>query len=378
MALGGLSLAARSAVAQAGTGTVTGIIRDAETGVPVEGASVQVRGTLLTTVSNAQGQFILSGVPTAPHTLRYIAIGYAADSMPGLAVKAGESRTLDLVMHRTPLDLQEIVVTASRLSERRAETPASVAVLPFSEILARNVSTINHALEFVPGVTFNGPDQMDIRGSTGFARGVGSRVLMLLDGHPALSADGGEINFRALPVIDLARTEVVKGAYSALYGSNALGGVVNLITTPVDDRPTTAARAHFDAYDVPSNYAGTTGCSTRRASNCSTRAASGRWAPGPSSGTRAPTATRRMARTSIWMARVKFQALPDARRTSGTPSRSTPTRSRRNSSPGAPTAFRSRCRPSSSATTPGTRCSCPVPRSPRSRRRRRCSRSARS
>ena len=77
---------------------------------------------------------------------------------------------------------------------------------------------------------------------------------MLLDGHPALSADGGEINFRALPVIDLARTEVVKGAYSALYGSNALGGVVNLITTPVDDRPTTAARAHFDAYDVPSNY----------------------------------------------------------------------------------------------------------------------------
>ena len=60
--------------------------------------------------------------------------------MPGLTLQPGETRTLALTMHRTPLDLQEIIVTASRLSERRAETPASVAVLPFSEILARNVT----------------------------------------------------------------------------------------------------------------------------------------------------------------------------------------------------------------------------------------------
>ncbi len=109
----------------------------------------------------------------------------------------------------------------------------------------------------MPGVTFNGPDQMDIRGSTGFAKGVGSRVLMLLDGHPVLSADGGEIDFNSLPLIDLSRTEVVKGAYSAVYGSGALGGVVNLITQPLDERPTTAVRAHFDAYDTPSNYSWT-------------------------------------------------------------------------------------------------------------------------
>jgi iron complex outermembrane receptor protein len=247
--------------------------------------------------------------------------------MPGLALRP-ESRTLDLVMHRTPLDLQEIIVTASRLSERRAETPASVAVLPFSEILARNVSTINHALEFVPGVTFNGPDQMDIRGSTGFARGVGSRVLMLLDGHPALSADGGEINFRALPVIDLARTEVVKGAYSALYGSNALGGVVNLITTPVDDRPTTAARAHFDAYDVPSNYRwsdgllNSQGLESQHSRRLGPMGARAFWVPGHG-----------------WLhaewpepdvdGEGRSRRYPPPR-TSGTPSRCIPTRSRRN------------------------------------------------
>src|SRR5437762_937962 len=76
----------------------------------------------------------------------------------------------------------------------------------------RNVTTLDGALAFVPGTTFNGSGQMDIRGSTGSAGGIGSRVLMLLDGHPALSGDGGELIFEALPLLDLDQVEVVKGA----------------------------------------------------------------------------------------------------------------------------------------------------------------------
>ena len=161
-------------------------------------------------------------------------------------------------------------------------------------------------------MTFNGPDQMDIRGSTGFARGVGSRVLMLLDGHPALSADGGEINFRALPVIDLARTEVVKGAYSALYGSNALGGVVNLITTPVDDRPTTAARAHFDAYDVPSDYRWNDGLLNSQGLELQHARRLGPMGARAFVGYQGTDGYTQNGQNHIWMARVKFQALPTA------------------------------------------------------------------
>ncbi len=315
LAVSAVLLPASTVCAQAsGTGTIIGAVNDAETGVPVEGASVQVRGTLLSTVTNAQGQFIIPGVPPTPHTIRVIAIGYAADSVPAFTVASGETRTLALTLHRTPLDLQEIIVTASRFSERRAETPASVAVLPFSEILARNVTTLDKALEFVPGVTFNGPDQMDIRGSTGFARGVGSRVLMLLDGHPALSADGGEINFRALPVIDLARTEVVKGAYSALYGSNALGGVVNLITTPVDDRPTTAARAHFDAYDVPSDYRWNGGLLNSQGLELQHSRRLGPVGARAFIGYQGTDGYTQNGQNHIWMARVKLQAQPTASR----------------------------------------------------------------
>ena len=310
LAVGAMLLVATGASAQ--TAAINGIVRDAETGVAVEGASVQVRGTLLSTVTNGQGQFSLSGVPTSPHTIRVIAIGYAADSIPGLTLTAGETRALAISMHRTPLDLQEIIVTASRLSERRAETPASVAVLPFSEILSRNVTFLNRALEFVPGVTFNGPDQMDIRGSTGFARGVGSRVLMLVDGHPALTADGGEINFRALPVIDLARTEVVKGAYSALYGSNALGGVVNLITTPVDSRPTTAARANFAAYDVPSGYRWNDGLLNSQGLELQHGRQLGPVGARAYLGYQGTDGYTQNGQNHIWMTRLKFQSKPTA------------------------------------------------------------------
>ena len=157
-------------------------------------------------------------------------------------------------MRSAAVALPGIVVTASRAPERVEDAPASVAVLSHDEVIARDVNTVDGALPFVPGVTFNGPGQMDIRGSTGSAGGVGSRVLTLIDGHPALSGDGGEIIFEALPLLDLDQIEVVKGAASALYGSNALGGVVNLVTAPIGDRPETVVRAHAGLYQVPSRY----------------------------------------------------------------------------------------------------------------------------
>jgi len=135
---------------------------------------------------------------------------------------------------------------------------------------------------------------------------------MLLDGHPALSADGGEINFRALPVIDLARTEVVKGAYSALYGSNALGGVVNLITTPVDDRPTTAARAHFDAYDVPANYRWNDGLLNSQGLELQHARRLGPMGARAFVGYQGTDGYTQNGENRIWMARVKLQALPTA------------------------------------------------------------------
>jgi iron complex outermembrane receptor protein len=246
-----LSVAAPAAAQSA---AITGRVTDAETGAPVVGATVLLRGTPLSAATSSEGRFIVSRLGAGTYRLFVAAIGYAADSVSGVALAAGERKDLALTLHRTALELQEIVVTSSRSAERADESTVSVANLPVQSVLQRNVQRLNQALVYVPGITFNGNDQLDIRGASGIARGVGSRVLMLLDGHPILSANGAEINFSNLPMLDLRSAEIVKGAYSATYGSNALGGVVNLITAPIGDQPETALRVSGGAFNFRPEY----------------------------------------------------------------------------------------------------------------------------
>ncbi|RPH35163.1 TonB-dependent receptor, partial [bacterium] len=80
----------------------------------------------------------------------------------------------------------------------------------------------------------------------------GSRVLLLVDGIPLLTGDTGELNFESIPTGQIERIEVVKGAASALYGSSALGGVINVITRRVPDEPETRVRTYGGMYAEPS------------------------------------------------------------------------------------------------------------------------------
>ena len=247
-----LGLAGRLAAQQ--PGVIAGEVRAESTAAGLEGARVLLEGTPLAAATGVGGRFIFTDVAAGRYRLRVAAVGYVADSLPDVTVTSADTTRVVVTMRSAAVALPGIVVTASRAPERVEDAPASVAVLSHDEVIARDVNTVDGALPFVPGVTFNGPGQMDIRGSTGSAGGVGSRVLTLIDGHPALSGDGGEIIFEALPLLDLDQIEVVKGAASALYGSNALGGVVNLVTAPIGDRPETVVRAHAGLYQVPSRY----------------------------------------------------------------------------------------------------------------------------
>ncbi len=236
-----------------GAAVITGAVTDHQTDSGVDGAIVLLRGTLLRVRSSEHGQFRLAAVPPGTYTLVVFALGYASDSLSGVRVTVGDARDVSVVLKRAPVGLSDIVVTANRAPERAEESGASISVLSRSTLVRRNITTLDQALVFAPGVTINA-GQLDIRGSTGLARGVGSRVLLMLDGHPILSGDGGEIDFESLPLLDVDRVEVVRGAYSALYGSNALGGVVNVLTTPIGDEPETTLRLHLGAWQQPERY----------------------------------------------------------------------------------------------------------------------------
>lgn len=249
-----LSFAIPTRLAGQQTATVHGTIRDLQTDSAVAGVTVLLVGTALVTTSDAAGQFRLSGVPPGRYVIRAITPRYLSDTVGTGDLTPGSERDVVLRLRRTPLQLDAVVVTVDRAPRAASDASVSVEVLPQREIMNRDVTYLEDALPYVAGVTFNGGGQLDIRGSTGTAQGVGSRVLMLLDGHPVLSADGGEIIWESLPLLDVQQVEVVKSAFSAVYGSNALGGVVNIITSPIGDQPATVVRTHYDWYQLPQEF----------------------------------------------------------------------------------------------------------------------------
>jgi outer membrane receptor protein involved in Fe transport len=239
--------------AQSSGGAIVGRVTDGATGEPVPGVTVLVRGTLLQGSSNSRGEYRVRGVPPGPHVVRSAAIGFESVVVPDVVVAAADSTRVDFALRKATVELPQVAVTASQGVEKPGDAPASEAVLSRQEIVRRNVLTADQALAFVPGVIFNNGD-IDIRGSTGIAGGIGSRVLVMLDGHPVLSGDGEAVDFSEIPLLDIDRIEVVKGGYSALYGSSALGGVVNIITSPIGDQPETVVGLHYGYYDLPSRF----------------------------------------------------------------------------------------------------------------------------
>jgi len=233
------------------SGQLSGKATDAGTGEPVVGATVLLVGTALSTVTGPDGDFSFSDAPgTGDYTLSVVRLGYRPYEQQLQFPLEGTRGTLGILLRRTSLNLPGLTVTAARFLMRPGDTPASLAVVGEQEIEARDILTLADALKFAQGVTFNA-GTMDIRGSSGIAQGVGSRVLMLLDGHRIMSAVGSSIDFDGLPVLDVERIEVAKGPHSTLWGGNAVAGVVNVITKQPSAVPRTQARLHYGFFQTP-------------------------------------------------------------------------------------------------------------------------------
>lgn len=123
-----------------------------------------------------------------------------------------------------------ILITASRFAETADETLAPVTVITRADIEARQIASVEEALRHVPGITFGGNGG---RGQTSslFLRGTESNhVLVLIDGVKVGSASLGLTQFSHLPIDQIEKIEVVRGPRSSLYGSEAIGGVVQIFT----------------------------------------------------------------------------------------------------------------------------------------------------
>ena len=214
-------------IAGRGFAQVRGVVLDASSGTPVSGAHVTAERSgaihVASGYTSTNGRFAFTMTDIVRLSVHML--GYRDTSI----VVGAETNELTIQLTVKPIEQSEVTVTAQKRLQAIEDVPISVSAVGTREIESRAPAGLDQVLRYIPGVSVT-ESEVNIRGASGYARSIGSRVLLLMDGMPFLSADNGDVKFDALPLFDVERVEVVKGAGSALYGSSALGGVINVIT----------------------------------------------------------------------------------------------------------------------------------------------------
>jgi len=215
---------------------VDGVVRDAS-GAVIVNATVNLRSDdfRATTETVYDGRFSFSQVPGSTGTLEVSADGFTA-ARQSWSAEANRTTHLDIVLQPSSTN-EQVTVSATRTEVRLSETPGSTILLSTPDLDATAALRVDDVLRQVPGFslfrrsssrTANASNQgVSLRGLGGTAA---SRALVLEDGIPLVDAFGGWVYWDRIPPAALSTVEVFRGGASNLYGSDALGGVVQFIT----------------------------------------------------------------------------------------------------------------------------------------------------
>ncbi len=150
------------------------------------------------------------------------------DSFHKVTLKPGEATVLNLMMVSSVTQLQTIS-SSTRFVKPFKELDTSLEIVQHQSLTNNVSNALVQYLDKIPGVNIM-DRQVNIRGGAGYSFGAGSRVLVLLDGLPALQKDAAFPVWDFMPMENIRKMEVIKGASSALYGSSGLNGVIDLQT----------------------------------------------------------------------------------------------------------------------------------------------------
>jgi outer membrane receptor for ferrienterochelin and colicins len=238
-----------SALVKAQNGGIYGSVKD-NLGNPLLGVDVIVEGTLIGVATNNEGNFNISKIKNGKYYLTASIIGYKKFRSEYITVNNNETE-LNIILSPTSYQFDQLIITANKFGQDLREISSSSYVLDSKLFSDKNYQKVDDAFRYVPGITMT-QDQISIRGSSGYSRGAGTRVLVAIDGIPIYTPDTGEIIWELIPINDISKIEILKGAASSLYGSSAIGGVINIITNEITSNPITYIKLQGGVYAKPS------------------------------------------------------------------------------------------------------------------------------
>lgn len=200
-------------------------------GQPLEAVRVTIVEANRSTSTGPDGHYSITGLSRGTYGLSFSRIGYAPRI---LRVRLGTTDTIvDVVMRPSYVELADIQVTASPLATTSLEAPQPVSVLTSSGLATSGAPSLGETASVLPGVrsvnTGAGIGKPVIRGLTS------NRVLVLADGQRLETQQWGDEHGPNIETASAARIEVIRGPASVLYGSDALGGVVNVVDPELPD-----------------------------------------------------------------------------------------------------------------------------------------------
>ncbi len=229
------------------TATLKGIIRDSTNQEALIGANI-ISDIKTYAKSNINGEFVLK-LSAGQHEIKVTYSGFKEKKIM-VSLAENESKSITILLLAKTEELKMVTVSGSRFEKRAAEEIVSIEVLKPAQILNTANNSMEDALQRVPGVDVV-ENQVNIRGGSGWSYGAGSRVLVLVDDMPMLTADAGDAKWDFLPLENCEQVEILKGASSSLYGSSALNGVINFRTGFAKNKPRTKMMLYNGMYGNP-------------------------------------------------------------------------------------------------------------------------------
>lgn len=206
-------------------GEISGRVLDTETNQVIRDVNVKIVGTNIVTATDKHGQFIIRKIEDGAYQLVFSHVAYD-NSAPTEVIVSGTGK-IEVKLKPSPWVLNDVVVTGTRSPHLLKDVPVQTEVVSRRDFERTGAKTVDEALTSSIGITI----REDLSGQSAQIRGVeGDRVLVLVDGERAVGRVNGSIDLSQYSLNNVEKIEIVKGTGSTLYGSDAMGGVINIIT----------------------------------------------------------------------------------------------------------------------------------------------------
>jgi iron complex outermembrane receptor protein len=225
---------------------VKGKVTDKQTHESIPG--VIVASGNKNTLTNVEGDFLLP-ISSGKQTLIGSMTGYKTWKKD-IEPNEGDTLLLNIELETSNQILDEVVISAGKYEQKLSDVTVSMEVIKPDLLQNKCIAQLDQIMSQVPSVYIT-DSQISIRGGSGYSYGAGSRVMMLVDEMPMISADAADIKWNYVAIENMEQMEVIKGASSALFGSSALNGVINMRTKYARDKPETQIITYTGLYGQP-------------------------------------------------------------------------------------------------------------------------------